>query len=1036
MKDHTHFTHRLLAVFILMTVVGLFIVGLFRLQFDADVLNVMPHDDPVLADGRYVFRHHPIQERIVIDVGRADGNVEKLVRSAELIEQRMRESGFFREVGFESVSRLFPELLQHVVGHLPVLFGATELEGKVKPLLSPEKINEVLAGHIQSFGNLEGIGQADFVARDPLGFRNLVLSRLSELVPAKGATIYKGHLLSRDRKHLLVVGELARSGMDTRFAREIAHLMESIDREVEQSYGIGDAPALTPVGAYRAALDNEENAKKNVQRAVLFSTMAIALLLIVCFHRPLIGLLALLPAFGGTMMAVFIYSLLHPSISLMAVGFGGAIISFTVDYGLTYLLFLDRPYATKGMVATKEVWNLGLLAMLTTAVSFAFLSFSGFPALAQIGQFAALGVVFTYILVHLVFPLIFPVMPPAKRAPFFPLQRVVNKLASPHGTWKLWLALSFGVIMLFFVRPEFHVDPAAMNSVSPETLKAEQLIRDVWGDIFSRVYLLIEGKNPAELQMKSDRLTDMLEKEIQAGRISRAFTPSLIFPGDNLASENFAAWQEFWSPERRLQLKQTMDKMSTALGFAPNAFDGFYHLLATQEAVTPVMPERFRKMLGVSCGSDRSKWYLITTLTPGPAYDGETFFRDFSGFDAARVFDPDLFGKRLGSVLMSAFIRMAAIVGLVTLMVAFFVLLDWQLTLIAILPTVFAMICTLGTLNLMGEPLGIPMIMVSVVVIGMGTDYALYLVRSYQRYCDAAHPSLGLVRQSVFLSFATTFIGVSVLALSDNPLLKSAGLGLAMGVGYSFLGAFIIAPPLLGRVFAPVAVREEVVKTGSKHHLMRVLQHYRHLEAYPRMFARFKMLIDPMFTRLADFVGEPKVLIDIGTGYGVPAAWLLALHPRARLFGIEPDEKRVAVASRVIGGRGSVQVGAAPDIPDFMGVADVALMLDMIHLISDEALHLTLERIRGKLDYCGILLIRATVPSRDGSAWKRRLEERRIRLAKGQAYYRSEQEIRESLSKAGFEVTRTETSAPGEEEIWFQAHRTDRMQNCPSSDEG
>jgi len=76
---------------------------------------------------------------------------------------------------------------------------------------------------------------------------------------------------------------------------------------------------------------------------------------------------------------------------MMAIGFGSAIISFTVDYGITYLLFLDRPMNPR-LEATKEVCP-GASGMLTTAVSFAFLAVTGFTALAQIGEFTALGVV-------------------------------------------------------------------------------------------------------------------------------------------------------------------------------------------------------------------------------------------------------------------------------------------------------------------------------------------------------------------------------------------------------------------------------------------------------------------------------------------------------------------------------------------------------------------------------------------------------------------------------------------------------------------
>jgi endonuclease III len=48
----------------------------------------------------------------------------------------------------------------------------------------------------------------------------------------------------------------------------------------------------------------------------------------------------------GTIAAAFVYSLFSSKISILAIGFGSTIISFTVDYGIAYLLFLDRPFET------------------------------------------------------------------------------------------------------------------------------------------------------------------------------------------------------------------------------------------------------------------------------------------------------------------------------------------------------------------------------------------------------------------------------------------------------------------------------------------------------------------------------------------------------------------------------------------------------------------------------------------------------------------------------------------------------------------
>jgi SAM-dependent methyltransferase len=725
------------------------------------------------------------------------------------------------------------------------------------------------------------------------------------------------------------------------------------------------------------------------------------------------------------MLALFVYSLFHPSITLMAIGFGSAIISFTVDYGITYLLFLDRPHETRGLETTKEVWPLGLLAMLTTAVSFAFLGVTGFAALAQIGKFTALGVVFTYVFVHVIYPVIFPTLPPARGESLLPLQRFANWIATTSGKKKAYAAAGLAVVLLFFANPVFHVDLSAMNSVSKETLEAEKLLADVWGNLFSRIYVMVEGRDVQELQQKGDRLAALVDQEAKTGTLISAFVPSLVFPGEERADRNFSAWRAFWKPERTAALRNALKLASIELGFSPNAFAPFFALVETKELAALTIPQSFFGLLGIAKSRDPSTWVQVSTLTPGPVYQGEPFYERFRSTGLLRMFDPVLFSQRLGEVLLSSFVKMALIVGVMTILVAFFYLLDWQLTLIGLLPTLFALICTMGTLRLLGESLGIPTLMVAVVVIGMGSDYAFYLVRSYQRYTDEDHPSLGLIRLSIFLCFTTTFMGFGALAVSGHALLRHAGIALALGIGYSFIGAMAITPPLLKYVFVPIRWSHEEIVPGSREHGLKTIGRYRHLEPYPRLFARFKMRLDPMFPRLASFLDSPRHMIDIGCGYGVPAVWLLSLFPNAKVYGLDPDRRRVAIAARAFGDRGTASVGKAPDLPAASpdGV-DTALMLDMIHLISDDELRLTLRRLYDKIVPGGKLILRATVPSEKPVPWLRRVEEWRMKMLHLTPHFRSSEKVTDLISEAGFMVELKEPTALNREETWFICRRS------------
>jgi predicted exporter len=992
------------------TVIGglMLLIAFQRITIDTDIVRSLPTQDPVIADAIHIFEKNPIKDRIAIDVGSPTADVNQLLTVAEMVETRLRQSGLFRQVGNRPMQAGLTDLAAQVIKHLPILFSAGELQRQVAPRLTDARIRQSLTRARNELVQMEGIGQASAMAADPLGLRNIVLSRLAGMNPAPGSSIHRGRIVSADGHHLLILATPAGSGTDTTVARALTRFFQNLKRDVRHQFGSGIT--LTPTGAYRAALDNETLIRHDVNRAILWATLGIVLLLLAAFSHPLVGLMAMLPALAGTVMAFFVFSLFHHSISIMVLGFGGAIISITVDHGIAYMLFMDSDDENGARLASREIRAVGLLAVLTSVGAFSVLAFSGFAVFEQLGLFTAMGIGFSFVFVHTVFPRLMPGLRHAAPRARPRLSRIVDRLAST-GKPGLILALAAAAVLAFFIRPHFDTDLKAMNSVSQATRAADDLMSAVWGDIFSNVYIMIEAPDLNALQDKNDRLLAQLDTETHAGAIVSAVTPSRFFPGRRRSEDNFAAWRRFWNPARIAAVAASLNRDGAALGFAGGAFAPFLKMLAAPSYNPAPIPPDVRPLLGISKDKSDGRWRQVTRITPGRHFENQRFYNRLSPL--ATIFDPALFSQHMGRLLFGTFLKMLVIIGvsLVLLLMLFFA--DTGLLLTALLPLAFAFVCTLGSLGLLGRPLDIPALMLAVVILGMGVDYTLFMIRGYQRYRRFDHPHFAVVRMAIFMAAASTLVGFAVLLTADHHLLQSAGLISFFGIGYCLLGALLILPPLLKRRFEDAAAQSA-----------NIAGRYRNMEPYPRFFARYKLRLDPLFNELPPLLpsrSDMANILDVGCGFGVPACWMAQRYPKACIHGIEPLAERVRVAALALDGRGRIVQAAAPDLPPMDVLLDLATMLDMSHYLQDWELEKTLAGIHERLLPGGRLIIRSVLPPGDRPHWSFYMEHLKLKLNGLRACYREPEAIDVTLKRCGFEILACRPSGKRRDMVWHVA---------------
>ena len=789
-KAQTHIRYSIL-LFAVLVVVILLGWTLLHLEIETDITQSLPSDDPVVASAMQIVNKNPHLDSVVIDLSLRGSKPQpdRLVKAANWLSEKLRLSGLFNQVGITQASVGMPFLVNQIANNLPQYFDQSQIKEVEERMLVPA-IEDLLKQNLQELADLRGMGQSHLIAADPLRLRELVLARFAFYNPLPSAQIYRQHILSADQSHLLLVAKPIGSSSDTALSRKLVGLFDGLSQEIEVS--VDPELLLTSVGAYQAALDNENIVQQDTQTAIWVATVGIALLLLFSFSRPWFGLFALIPAACGACLGLFVYSFFQSSISALALGFGGALVSITVDHGIAYLQFLDSKPIQSGKRAAREVWAVGLFATLTTSGAFLTLTLSGFRILAQVGLFAALGVACSFLFVHIVFPKVFVCVGKSERKK--PLYHLVNRLVRPKRLLLPGLALLAGLTFVVIGFPEVFVSLSAMNTIRPNTANKEQRVKEIWGDVLQRTHLMIRTGSAEQLRDRLDQLALVFDSDRREKRLMGGFSPAMVAPGSHLSAQNLNSWQTIFTPQKIEHLTKSLRTSGRKLGYSAQAFEPFLRQLDRTKPRALVLAEDLRELLGIYRSSDGLSDWIWSGSVPKTAFvqksrsDLASIVRFQKQCDDLGVwlFNPSLFSERLGALLADSFLRMLIWIGLAVVLLLTILFLDLALVAMICAPLLFALICTLGTMKLLGKPIDIPSLMLTIVVFGMGLDYAVYFVRAKQRYLGQEHDWLAPVYMAVFLAGCSTLLGMSTLMFAEHAVLASAG-------GYDFFGHRLFA---------------------------------------------------------------------------------------------------------------------------------------------------------------------------------------------------------------------------------------------------
>ncbi len=769
---------RALLFLLTLLLLGVSLAGLARLEVRDDIESMLPDDTSQVADDFRRLQQAPFSRKVLISLnGSQIISTATLLEAADDLAAALSPEYFSRAVTGPALleNHQLPEWLE---SRLPLLLGEDDLQ-RIANGLTPERVQEQLETGYLRMLSPEGWLLKGVIRRDPLDLRNLGLEKLRFVNPISKTRLHDGHFLSADGHHALI---LADSSVAITDSGEGAKMLEQFQQAADGMLPKGVEARLVSGHAYTVA--NAEAIQRDLFIVLTVSTLGLAALFLL-FLRSLRALFVFLVPVSVVGLAAVAVSWCYPAVSGVTLGFGAVLLGVTVDFGL-HVYFALRQNEAEPEVALGRVSRPVLFGALTTLAGFAVLLTSSLPGQRQLAVFAMTGITAALLLALIVLPhLVVSGWRPAPRRLYQSL--FIERRRKPLLLLFFWLVVMVGCLWKVADVP-VNGELRSLSLMPPELLKSEQELQQTWGNLRSMAMVFAEGGDLQEALGANDMLFELLRRELPDAPVV-SLAP--LLPSAAVQQANLQRWQSFWQ-QRGESTRRLLQQAGASRGFSEAAFAPFFADLQRQPELVTVDSLRqlgFGDLLDVLLLDNETGVQLVTLLPDTPQV-AALLTSEAALPPGIHLVSQSRFGQEVGEAIRADFLRFITLAGVAVLIMVALLLRRPGQILLALLPVVSGLVVMLGTMGWLGMEFNLFNIVATILVIGLGVDYGIFMVCRGEPGDDRG------TRRAVLVAGLTTLVGFGALVFAEHPALHSIGTTVLLGIGGAVPTALLVVPAL------------------------------------------------------------------------------------------------------------------------------------------------------------------------------------------------------------------------------------------------
>ncbi|CAE6785244.1 hypothetical protein R70006_04601 [Paraburkholderia domus] len=531
------------------------------------------------------------------------------------------------------------------------------------------------------------------------------------------------------------------------------------------------------------------------------SLCGIALLMMWVFRSPWLLLLGFVSTALGIVCALAVTMLVFGQLHLLTLVFGASLIGEAVDYSIQYfVVYLGAGRDWDSRRGARAVRPALTVALATSLLGYAILTWVPFPALKQIACFAIAGITTAFASVLWLLPALLTRAPKhSPRRLFAGAARVLKVWHRTIGGKRTWFVAALLLIVAVpgWLRLTSDDDIHLLIQRDPSLVAQEDKVREAVGVDNSAQFFVVRGETPEIVLQRAEALGAKLDGlNGTANKVGSYQSVAQFVPSAKQQNEDRAllAQHVFDDPAA---LRATL----LQAGFKDEVADAWLAAYAKPQPLLTVDTwlaapwSQPYKHLWLGVVDSTTKAYAAVVIPQGvtpqnepaliataQALPGVVFVDKAASvsklFGAYRVDSGWWLGGALALVLVLLTLRYGREGGRVRGGIA------------VTLPVLLAIGVTLAVFGYAHMPLNLFNWLALMLVLGVGANYAVFL----REGCLRADADLGAVWTGVLLSAATTLLSFGMLGMSAMPALKSFGTTLALGILVSVLLAPIGMP--------------------------------------------------------------------------------------------------------------------------------------------------------------------------------------------------------------------------------------------------